>query len=91
MLVIIKAERGGGGGVISDFLCHKLLARFTSTVAHFQAELNSLERKSAAGSRAFLIGYGRHKQVNKQAWCLTSTDTIRLIRDGEKGEGHMEV
>ena len=24
-------------------------------------------------------------------WCLTSTETIRLIRDGEKGEGGMEV
>ena len=22
---------------------------------------------------------------NKQTWCLTSTETIRLIRDGEKG------
>ena len=26
------------------------------------------------------------------SWCLTSTETIRLIRDGEKrGEGGMEV
>ena len=24
-------------------------------------------------------------------WCLTSTETIRLIRDGKKGEGSMEV
>ena len=24
--------------------------------------------------------------VSKQAWCLTSTEAIRLIRDGEKGE-----
>ena len=24
-------------------------------------------------------------------WCLTSTETIRLIRDGEKGGGGMEV
>ena len=22
-----------------------------------------------------------------KTWCLTSTETIRLIRDGEKGEG----
>ena len=28
----------------------------------------------------------------KQTWCLTSTETVRLIRDGEKvGEGGMEV
>ena len=26
------------------------------------------------------------KQVSKQTWCLTSTETIRLIMDGEKGE-----
>ena len=25
------------------------------------------------------------------AWCLTSTETIRLIRDGERGERGMEV
>ena len=24
-------------------------------------------------------------------WCLTSTETTRLIRDGEKREGGMEV
>ena len=31
--------------------------------------------------------------VRKYAWCLTSTETIRLIRDGEKrvGGGGMEV
>ena len=30
--------------------------------------------------------------VSKQTWCLTSTETIRLIRDGEKGaKGVMEV
>ena len=28
------------------------------------------------------------KEVN---WCLMSTGTIRLIRDGERGEGGMEV
>ena len=28
--------------------------------------------------------------VSKQTWCLTSTETIRLIRDGEKGGGGME-
>ena len=28
----------------------------------------------------------------KYTWCLTSTETIRLIRDGENGgEGGMEV
>ena len=26
--------------------------------------------------------------LSKQTWCLTSTETIRLIRDGEKGEGY---
>ena len=25
--------------------------------------------------------------VSELTWCLTSTETIRLIRDGEKGEG----
>ena len=32
-------------------------------------------------------------QEVKQKWCLTSTETIRLIRDGEKGRGEagMEV
>ena len=25
--------------------------------------------------------------VRKQTWCLASTETIRLIRDGEKGVG----
>ena len=32
--------------------------------------------------------------IVKQTWCLTSAETIRLIRDGEKGaegEGGMEV
>ena len=30
--------------------------------------------------------------VSKQTWCLTSTETVRLIRDGEKGGGGgMEV
>ena len=24
-------------------------------------------------------------EVSKYTWCLTSTETIRLIRDGEKG------
>ena len=33
-----------------------------------------------------------HTSVSKQTWCLTSTETIRLIRDGEKGGGGgMEV
>ena len=27
------------------------------------------------------------QQVSKETWCLTSTETIRLIRDGEKGGG----
>ena len=27
----------------------------------------------------------------KQTWCLVSTETIRLIRDGENGDGGMEV
>ena len=27
----------------------------------------------------------------KQTWCLTSTETVRLIRDGEKGGKGMEV
>ena len=27
----------------------------------------------------------------KQTWCLMSTETIRLISDGEKGGGGMEV
>ena len=26
-----------------------------------------------------------HVKVSKYTWCLTSTETIRLIRDGEKG------
>ena len=30
--------------------------------------------------------------VSKYTWCLTSTETIRLIRDGEKvGDGGVEV
>ena len=34
----------------------------------------------------------RASQVNDtDTWCLTSTETIRLIRDGEKGERGMEV
>ena len=27
----------------------------------------------------------------KETWCLTSTETIRLIRDGDEGGGGMEV
>ena len=27
----------------------------------------------------------------EETWCLTSTETVRLIRDGEKGGGGMEV
>ena len=37
-----------------------------------------------------LIHHGKHtwKYVSKETWCLTSTETIRLIRDGEKeGKG----
>ena len=34
---------------------------------------------------------GLHGAKSNQTWCLTSTETIRLIRDGEKGEGGMEV
>ena len=31
-------------------------------------------------------------EVVKETWCLTSTETVRLIRDGEKGGGgSMEV
>ena len=29
--------------------------------------------------------------VSKKTWCLTSTETIRLIRDREKGEGGLDV
>ena len=30
--------------------------------------------------------------MSKETWCLTSTETVRLIRDGEKGAGGgMEV
>ena len=36
-----------------------------------------------------------NQQVSKETWCLTATETIRLIRDGEKGVwgwgGGMEV
>ena len=32
-----------------------------------------------------------HRKVKKKTWCLTSTETIRLIMDGEKGGGGMEV
>ena len=32
-------------------------------------------------------GGGRGLWVSKQAWCLMSTETTRLIRDGEKGGG----
>ena len=35
---------------------------------------------------AILYNYSKHA-----SWCLTSTETIRLIRDGEKGGGGMEV
>ena len=35
---------------------------------------------------------GLHGAKSNQTWCLTSTETIRLIRDGEnRGEGGMEV
>ena len=34
---------------------------------------------------------GAGKLASKETWCLTSTDTVRLIRDGVKGEGVMEV
>ena len=27
----------------------------------------------------------RHSVLGKKTWCLTSTETVRLIRDGEKG------
>ena len=27
----------------------------------------------------------RNYDVSKYTWCLTSTETVRLIRDGEKG------
>ena len=30
-------------------------------------------------------------EVSKSTWCLTSTEIISVIRDGEKGEGGMEV
>ena len=32
-------------------------------------------------------GRSDYSVVSKQTWCLTSTETMRLIRDGEKGGG----
>ena len=36
-------------------------------------------------------GEGGMEVVSKQTSCLTSTESIRLFRDGEKGGGGMEV
>ena len=33
----------------------------------------------------------RPRPVLEGTWCLTSTETTRLVRDGEKREGGMEV
>ena len=40
------------------------------------------------GVEAFKHRFGINKQhsKSKSTWCLTSTETVRLIRDGEKGE-----
>ena len=36
--------------------------------------------------RQFLIAYITCEQgISKYTWCLTATETVRLIRDGEKG------
>ena len=35
-------------------------------------------------------GRSDYSVVSKQTWCLTSTETMRLIRDGEKGGGGEE-
>ena len=47
-----------------------------------------LERKEKNGEKKLSFGAGgkRSPLVSKQTWCLTSTATIRLIKDGEKGE-----
>ena len=34
---------------------------------------------------------GTQPTPSKYTWCLTSIETVRVIRDGEKGEGGTEV
>ena len=52
------------------------------TVLHVKAPLSS-KRGSA--------NLARLRRHLLYTWCLTSTETIRLIRDGEKGGDGMEV
>ena len=33
-----------------------------------------------------MLALARSVLIVKQTWCLTSTETIRLIRDGEMGD-----
>ena len=40
-------------------------------------------QRQSAGTRITSLRRGRHS-VGKETWCFTSTETIRLIRDGER-------
>ena len=53
-----------------------------------------LKAESKIGNRTKPRTLMQHKHtretqedVSKQTWCLTSAETVRLIRDGEKGGG----
>ena len=50
-----------------------------------------MEHFSLPGVDASHVYEGAWALDKVKTWCLASTETMRLIRDGERGEGGMEV
>ena len=52
----------------------------------FQAQINSLDCLTGQNPKfKFFVVAFYYFNFSRQTWCLTSSETIRLIRDGEKG------
>ena len=61
------------------------LAPFVVEILIEQAKKKKKKKNAAAADMKFHIFYVLTE--SKLTWCLTSTETVRLIRDGEKGGG----
>ena len=71
-------------------VCRFSVRRFSSPSGKRSGKAGTgVASRRLSGQRFKAWTHGIH--ACKQTWCLTSTETTRLIRDGEKGEGCMEV
>ena len=79
---------GGGRGMGSDeshFNVSLIVrAKVTRQCPQTTTLLKRKESRSGIGARPNRLTYG---DFSKYTWCLTSTETIRLIRDGARGYG----